>query len=265
VTASRRRCDGLEVALARKADVAALAELEAAAAVVSEERERLTSLTQGLARGDSRISALEDGLRGEIARGEAVAGVLESLGSGLRARATNSQLAELSESLESMRREAGEALVQRTAESARQLSALQEQLERLTGQTADTRDVAEATVAAVEKLSAEMQSMARAEQVLSLERGATLEAAVTALRRAVDARASKESTDTMAKALGACESKVRLLEAQVSVALEFVDWYAAKGEAMEHNASVIEDRLAEMAAAGARSVAASQAARKALA
>ena len=56
---------------------------------------------------------------------------------------------------------------------------------------------------------------------------------------------SLEATDeAVARVSGACE----LLGRKTDVALRFVEWFSAKGEAFEHNASAVERHLNALAA-----------------
>ena len=265
MSSAGRRCDGLDTALARKADVSVLPSLEAAAAIVAEEGGAVRSLRRDMTAVSGRLEAAEDGLRGELERGEQTATVLEGLGRALAGKASRTELGPIREGI----RQAGEDVRAAGQAAAAQLG---ESEERLLGQLRAAAEAA-ATAQAAAESAAEigqaaqraLDECARTADVWPRERGEALEAAAAALRRAMDSRASKESASAAMAGVTRLQSQLRSAEARLAVAMDFVDWYAAKGDALEHNERVIHAELGRMAVAGAQQSAAARAARAAVA
>ncbi|KAA0146411.1 hypothetical protein FNF29_08061 [Cafeteria roenbergensis] len=231
VSSARRRVDGLDAAMARKADISVLAEVEAAAAVVAEEDARLRGLRTDLDALQGRVQAAEAGLRAELERGEQTATILE--GAHVEAEAAR-------------------------AGTARLAASVQSQL--------DTAQAAAAAMAPrVDDIEARLSDLAPKGEAWPTQRGEALEDAVAALRAALDTRATKASVEASGTSIAQLKATLRRHEARLAIAMDFVDWYAAKGDALEHNERVIHARLGKLADEGARQAAAASAAREAFA
>ncbi|KAA0148639.1 hypothetical protein FNF31_07358 [Cafeteria roenbergensis] len=265
VSSARRRVDGLDAAMARKADISVLAEVEAAAAVVAEEDARLRGLRTDLDALQGRVQAAEAGLRAELERGEQTATILEGVSTGLADKTSADRTAELQRALSALQRDlaATRAQAHVEAEAARAGTA------RLAASVQSQLDTAQAAAAAmaprVDDIEARLSDLAPKGEAWPTQRGEALEDAVAALRAALDTRATKASVEASGTSIAQLKATLRRHEARLAIAMDFVDWYAAKGDALEHNERVIHARLGKLADEGARQAAAASAAREAFA
>jgi hypothetical protein len=220
---------------------------------------------RGLGDDQDLLSAAKDDLCGKMDRVKQTKAVLEVLSAAVGARARIADLPEARKTAEATA-ERAEAVL---AEAAVALDAAEERLAAAEGRAAeaagDARERADAAGEAAAAAAEALRDAALREETWPREDGEALAAAVTALRRGLDARASKEEAAAAAEGVAALRARLRSVEARVDVAVDFVDWYAAKGEALEHNEGVIEAELARLAAKGAGRAAAADAARAALA
>jgi chromosome segregation ATPase len=260
VVASRRRCDALDVALSRKADVSVLAEIEAAAATVEQERDSIQQLREGQEVASTKIAALEHGLHAEVARGEDVLTVLESVSTQLASKATQ---ADMDTELASVRLalEAAKASLQ---DSINQIETHQDtdesQMQDLHQQLDDHQARLDAQRTAMHALATDIGARPLSDECWPRERGEATELGVTRLRDALRSRASSEAVTAAQSTLDGMKRQLSVAESRIAVALEFVEWYAAKGAGLEHNTRVVDDHLRKMATEGVAQTAARQAA-----
>ncbi|KAA0162202.1 hypothetical protein FNF28_04806 [Cafeteria roenbergensis] len=140
---------------------------------------------------------------------------------------------------------------------------------RLAASVQSQLDTAQAAAAAmaprVDDIEARLSDLAPKGEAWPTQRGEALEDAVAALRAALDTRATKASVEASGTSIAQLKATLRRHEARLAIAMDFVDWYAAKGDALEHNERVIHARLGKLADEGARQAAAASAAREAFA
>lgn len=260
VVASRRRCDAFDVALARKADVSVLAEIEAAAATVEQERDALQQLRREQGETSEKLAELEGGLHAEVARGEEILAVLESVSTQLAAKASRddmtAEFAAVSAALEAAKsglQNAIDHIETRHGSDDTRLDRLTSTLDTQQAQLAEHASRLDAVATGVEARPTRDEAWPR-------ERGEAAELGITRLRDALQSRASSESVSATQGSLDTIKRQLAVAESRIAVALEFVEWYAAKGAGLEHNTKVVDDQLRRMATEGVLQTAARRAA-----